>query len=70
MKWLSVVSISALAFFLNACEKHPAAELAGESQHGAAEHSESKGEVPHGEAEKKTDEGKPGEAPKFFPDKK
>jgi hypothetical protein len=65
MKWLSVVSISALAFFSNACEKHPASGLAGESEHGPAGHSESKGE-----AEKKPDEGKPGEAPKFFPDKK
>ena len=71
MKWLSVLSVSALAFFSNACEKHPASALDDHSGHGAAaHHAESKAEAPHAEREKKAEEGKPGEAPKFFPEKK
>ncbi len=70
MKWLSVLSISALAFFSNACEKHPASELDDHSAHGAAAHHDEAPAAVHAEPEKKTEEGKPGEAPKFFPEKK
>lgn len=64
MKWSSVLLICALALLSNACEQHKASELA-EEKPGA--------EVQHGataEKEKKAEEGKPGEAPKFFPEKK
>jgi len=66
MKWISIPTICALALLTNACEMHKASELeeepAGAEAHEKAEAKES--------PEKKTEEGKPGEAPKFFPEKK
>ena len=75
MKWLSVVTVSALVFFSNACEKHPTSELdtdhgAGAHPAGHTEHTEHKESAAHAEPEKKAEEAKPGEAPKFFPEKK
>ena len=71
MKWSSVLLICALALLSNACEQHKASELE-EEKHGT----EAPAEAKHGAAaespdkEKKAEEGKPGEAPKFFPEKK
>ncbi len=40
MKWFSVLSILALAFLSNACEKHPASELPAEHATAFGSHSE------------------------------
>jgi len=76
MKWFSVLLVGALALLTNACEMHKASELEEEPAGGA----EASAELKEGSTavnpdtakatEKKTDDGKPGEAPKFFPDKK
>ncbi len=68
MKWSSFLLICALAFLSNACEQHPASELEGGHGGSAAEHPETDGAHPAGE--KKAEDAKPGEAPKFFPEKK
>jgi hypothetical protein len=83
MKWFSVILIGSLALLSNACEKHPKSELPAEhatafgphaaghdsaEKHGAVpadEHASAKPETPA-----QTGEVKPGEAPKFFPEKK
>lgn len=69
MKWSSILVICALALLSSACEMHKASELEEES-HTTETHAEAKESAPADGAEKKTDDGKPGEAPKFFPDKK
>ena len=68
MKWSSLLLICALALLSNACEQHPASELEGGHGGSAAEHSEAAGA--HQAEEKKAEDAKPGEAPKFFPEKK
>jgi hypothetical protein len=84
MKWSSILVLSALALLVNACEKHPAAQLPPEhatafGEHAWSEHGGSKHEakpagehapVAKSEAAAPVAEGKPGEAPKFFPEKK
>jgi hypothetical protein len=84
MKRISaLVFLSALAFFGNACEKHPAAELPDEhatefgkyaAGHGGdTHHQPSPAEhapAAKPEASAPAAEAKPGEAPKFFPEKK
>jgi len=78
MKWFSIASICALISFTTACEKHPASELPhghlGESKHAEPTH-DSRPAAGHSdpvkpEVAKPTDEPKPGEAPKFFPETK
>ena len=69
MKWSSILLICALALFSSACEMHKASELEEES-HPTEAHAEAKESAPAEGAEKKAEEGKPGEAPKFFPEKK
>lgn len=71
MKRFSILLIGALALLSNACEMHHASELEEEHGHGdaPAEHkSGAAAEEKH--EEKKTEDGKPGEAPKFFPETK
>ncbi len=63
MKWPSVLLVCALALLSHACEQHKASEL--EDAHG-----HSAGPAEHKAEEKKAEDGKPGEAPKFFPEKK
>ena len=82
MKWFSILSILALAFLANACEKHPASDAPEEGVTAFGEHSkaaEEKTEARHApeaaapakpESPAATPEAKPGEAPKFFPEKK
>lgn len=85
MKRISaLVILSALAFFGNACEKHPAAELPAEhatafgahaAGHEGGEHHQAGAAAEHAPAAKPEPsapaaEAKPGEAPKFFPEKK
>jgi len=72
MKWYSVLLVCALALLSNACEMHKASELE-EPSAGPAELKEGSTAVNPDTAkrdEKKADDGKPGEAPKFFPEKK
>jgi hypothetical protein len=77
MKWFSVFSIIALAFLANACEKHPASDAPEEGVTAFGKHSEAAEEKaetrpsdqPRTEAPA-SPETKPGEAPKFFPEKK
>ena len=71
MKWPSIVIIFALALLSNACEMHKASELA-EEKPGSEEAAATKEGAPAESAdkEKKAEDGKPGEAPKFFPEKK
>lgn len=71
MKWPSVLLVCALALLSNACEKHPASELE-DTKHGAEAHApahEPAAAASH-DKDKKAEEAKPGEAPKFFPEKK
>ncbi len=70
MKWPSILLVCAVALLSNACEQHPAAELEG--AHGAEAHAAPhEGAPPAAHAEeKKAEDVKPGEAPKFFPEKK
>jgi hypothetical protein len=82
MKWFSIISVLALAFFANACEKHQTKDSPEEDKTEFGPHSihnEEKAETkPAAEAPApaKTEatapapEAKPGEAPKFFPEKK
>lgn len=81
MKRLSVLLLSALALFVNACEKHPAYRLPDEhatqfgahaAGHGSGEHLPAQPAAGHAPAAAATPaaEAKPGEAPKFFPEKK
>ena len=67
MKWSSILLICALALLSNACEQHKASELE-EEKHGAEVQPGATAASP--DKEKKPEEGKPGEAPKFFPEKK
>lgn len=71
MKWSSIFLVVALALLSNACEKHPASELE-DGAHGAGGHAADHAAAPPAshEPEKKVEEAKPGEAPKFFPEKK
>jgi hypothetical protein len=83
MKRLSILLLSALALIVNACEKHPANRLPGEHDtefgkhlggpgHGD-EHAGKAAATEHPPVTKHGDpatEAKPGEAPKFFPEKK
>lgn len=57
MKWFSVLSIVALAFLANACEKHPASDAPGEGVTQFGEHS--KGHASHEEK----GEAKPSDQP-------
>lgn len=83
MKWFSVIPILALAFLTNACEKRPASQLPPEGATAFGVHAwPSSGEkseaAPAAEsaAPAKTEaaapvaDGKPGDAPKFFPESK
>ncbi len=76
MKRLSALALCALALLVNACEKHPASRLPDEhatqfGQHGTEHHGAEK-HAPKSAAEQHAPaaEAKPGEAPKFFPEKK
>jgi hypothetical protein len=80
MKRLSVLLLSALALLVNACEKHPASRLPDEhatqfgahaAGHGSGEKHAAKPAAEHAPAAATPAAGaKPGEAPKFFPEKK
>jgi len=83
MKRLFVLLFGALALLINACEKHPASRLPGEHAmqfekhlggHGHGDHAAdshaAKPAVEPAPAAKPPAEAKPGEAPKFFPEKK
>ncbi|MEP6671882.1 MAG: hypothetical protein ABJF10_22160 [Chthoniobacter sp.] len=82
MKWFSILSILALAFLANACEKHPTKDAPeeGKTEFGPNSiHAEEKAETKPAsetavpakpESPAATPEAKPGEAPKFFPEKK
>jgi hypothetical protein len=82
MKWLSLIAVLALAFLVDACEMHTAAELPEEGATEFGKHekgNEEKLEVkpaaeapaaPKPEATTPAPEAKPGEAPKFFPESK
>ena len=70
MNRFSIALLAVLALICNACEMHKASELEDEHGYGGApaEHKEAAAE--HKAEEKKGEDGKPGEAPKFFPEKK
>lgn len=69
MKRLPFLLLCALALLVNACEMHKASELPAE--HGKGEvAAEEHAAAPQPAGEKKAEEAKPGEAPKFFPEKK
>ena len=85
MKWLSIISVLALAFVFNACEMHPTSDSPGEEakEFGKYEKGEKGGEekaeakpaaepaaAAKPEAAAATPMPKPGEAPKFFPENK
>ena len=82
MKWYSLISVLALAFFINACEMHPASDAPeegatefGKHEKGGAEKVEAKpateaAAAAKAEATPPAPETKPGEAPKFFPENK
>jgi hypothetical protein len=85
MKWSSILVLGALAFFVNACEKHPASQLPPENATAFGEHawppkpgtkpSEEHAPAPAPaptvtQAPAAPTEGAGGEAPKFFPEKK
>jgi len=64
MKWFSVIVLGALALFVNACEKHPAAELPPENATAFGEHAwkPSSGEAAPSE-EKRGEQAAPAPAP-------
>ena len=71
MKFLSLLSLCALALFWNACEKQPVGndpQPGIEAEHSAEKH-DAKASEPH-DASKPVEGAKPEEAPKFFPEKK
>lgn len=70
MKWFSVFLICALAFFSNACEMHKASELEEESNSAEAHAEPKDGAAAESSDKAKAEDAKPGEAPKFFPEKK
>jgi hypothetical protein len=77
MKWFSVLLLAVLAFFSNACEMHSASELPPEEETPGEAHPEAvKAEAQPAtesvasEAAKPAPAATPGEAPKFFPEKK
>ena len=84
MKRLSILPILALAFVLGACEKHPLSDLPPEGATAFGPHAWKPGDVekpegkPAGEAASPATteaaapvaEGKPADAPKFFPENK
>ncbi|EDY21586.1 hypothetical protein CfE428DRAFT_0831 [Chthoniobacter flavus Ellin428] len=82
MKWLSIISVLALAFVFNACEMHPTSDSPGEEakefgkyEKGGEEKAEAKpaaepAAAAKPEAAAATPLPKPGEAPKFFPENK
>ncbi len=69
MKWSSILLIFAFAFLANACEMHKASELEEET-HATGAHAKEGAPAESTDKEKKAEDGKPGEAPKFFPEKK
>ena len=77
MKWFSVLLLAVFALFSNACEMHPASELPPEEEVPGETHAEPvkaeaqpAAEAAPAEAAKPAPPATPGEAPKFFPDKK
>ena len=82
MKWLTLIPVLAIAFIVNACEKHPVSDAPEEGVTAFGEHAkghEGKADVKPTDqpasATKEapaaaTPEAKPGEAPKFFSEKK
>jgi len=83
MKWSAILLLCALALLASACEKHPASKLPAEhatefgkyvGSHDATETHAAKPGGEHApaksEAAAPAHGGKPGEAPKFFPEKK
>jgi len=83
MKWYSVIPVLALAFVFDACEKHPISQLPPEGATAFGVHAwpsaGDKSEAPPAgtsAAPAKSDaaapvaDGKPGDAPKFFPESK
>jgi hypothetical protein len=82
MKWLSLIPVLALAFLVDACEMHSAADLPeegatefGKHEKGSEEKVDAKpaaeaAAAPRPEAATPAPEAKPGEAPKFFPENK
>jgi hypothetical protein len=77
MKWFSVLLLAVFALFSNACEMHPASELPPEEEVPGEAHPEPvktevqpAAEAAPSEAAKPAPPATPGEAPKFFPDKK
>lgn len=85
MKWLSIISVLALAFVFDACEKHPVSDAPPESatEFGKYEkHEEKEKEKTEAkpaaestpaakpEAAAATPEAKKGDAPKYFPESK
>jgi hypothetical protein len=70
MNRFPIVLLAALALLCNACEMHKASELEEEHGHGGAPAEHKDTTAGHKAEEKKTEDGKPGEAPKFFPEKK
>jgi hypothetical protein len=81
MKWFTLIPVLVIAFVVNACEKHPASDAPeegvtafGEHAKGHEEKAESRPEDQPASAKEKpaaaTPEAKPGEAPKFFSEKK
>lgn len=75
MKRLPLLLVCALALLGNACEMHKASELEDAPHHDQA-HAEQKAGTTADQPEKakseekKAGEAAPGEAPKFFPEKK
>ena len=76
MRFLSLFSFCVFVVFATACQRHP---LPGDPQPGL--HEENSAETPgaethdaktpeHPEPARPVESGKPGEAPKFFPEKK
>lgn len=71
MRFLSLLSLCALALFWNACEKQPVGndpQPGLHAEHGAEKHDAKSAE--HSELAKPADAAKPEAAPKFFPEKK
>ncbi len=82
MKWFSLIAVVALAFLVDACEKHPASDAPEEGATEFGKHEKAAEEKPEPkpaaeapaaakpEAATPAPETKPGEAPKFFPENK
>jgi len=77
MKWSSVFLLAVFAVFTNACEMHSASELPSEDEAPGEAHPEAvkaeaqpAPEAAPSEAAKPAAPATPGEAPKYFPEKK